>query len=73
MSGVVRYVWLCTGYILAMYPRRDDHCLKPVEDGLDGDGGVHAAEVKDRVRDGGCTVVEGLNDQSESCNIRQYP
>ena len=59
------------GQVVSMtYPWRNDDRLEAIEDGLDGDGGVHAAEVHHRVGDGRRSVVERLDQEREACSTQ---
>jgi hypothetical protein len=40
--------------------------LEAVEDGLAGYGCIHAAEMEDRVIDGGSTIVKRFHNEAES-------
>ena len=51
-----------------IYPRCEYNALEPLEDRFAGDGGIHAAEVEDRVVNGRGAVIKRLNDQTEPCN-----
>ena len=46
-------------------PRGEADGLEALKDRLAGNGGIHAAEVEDRVVDGGGSLVTWLDDQAE--------